>query len=102
MTRQRKNGLPQRRTAVEGVEICSWPAGDGLYDLAYSIVGGLESGVRSPILVAMVLVLVWPILCHAAEPTFSEAIGLLSQERSYGESGAALVKRYAPSASIYL
>jgi hypothetical protein len=33
----------------------------------------------------------------AADPTFSEAIGLLSQERSYAESGAALVKHYAPN-----
>jgi hypothetical protein len=42
------------------------------------------------------LVLIWPILSPAAEPTFSEAVGLLSQERSYAESGAALVKHYAP------
>jgi hypothetical protein len=45
----------------------------------------------------LTLVLVWPIFCRAADPTFSEAIGLLSQERSYAESGAAIVKRYAPN-----
>jgi hypothetical protein len=45
----------------------------------------------------VVLLLVSPIFCHGAEPTFSEAIGLLSQERTYAESGAALVKRYAPN-----
>jgi hypothetical protein len=43
------------------------------------------------------LVLIWPIFCRAADPTFSEAVGLLSQERSYAESGAALVKQYAPN-----
>ncbi len=42
------------------------------------------------------LVLICPILCRGAEPSFSEAVGLLSQERSYAESGAALVKQYAP------
>src|SRR6516162_6868081 len=45
----------------------------------------------------LTLVLIWPIFCRAADPTFSEAIGLLSQERSYAESGAAIVKRYAPN-----
>ena len=46
---------------------------------------------------AIILVFICPVLCHGAEPTFSEAIGLLSQERTYAESGAALVKQYAPS-----
>lgn len=46
---------------------------------------------------SVTLVLVWPILGRAADPTFSEAIGLLSQERSYAGSGAALVKHYAPN-----
>jgi hypothetical protein len=41
------------------------------------------------------LVLVWS-TAVCAEPTFSEAIGLLKQERSYAESGAALVKSAAP------
>ena len=43
-----------------------------------------------------ILVFIYPVLCHG-EPTFSEAIGLLSQERSYAEGGAALVKQYAPN-----
>jgi hypothetical protein len=45
----------------------------------------------------IILVLIGPALCHGAEPTFSEAVGLLSQERSYAESGVAIVKRYAPN-----
>jgi hypothetical protein len=45
----------------------------------------------------IVLLLISPIFCHGAEPTFSEAIGLLSQERTYAESGVALVKQYAPN-----
>src|SRR5258708_20192265 len=44
----------------------------------------------------ILLVFIYPVLCHG-EPTFSEAIGLLSQERSYAEGGAALVKQYAPN-----
>jgi hypothetical protein len=46
---------------------------------------------------AVILVFICPVLCHGAEPTFSEAIGLLSQERTYAESGAAIVKQYAPN-----
>src|SRR5262245_62036916 len=45
----------------------------------------------------IILVLIGPALCHGAEPTFSEAVGLLSQERSYAESGVAIAKRYAPN-----
>jgi hypothetical protein len=44
----------------------------------------------------IIFVFIYPVLCHG-EPTFSEAIGLLSQERSYAEGGAALVKQYAPN-----
>jgi hypothetical protein len=33
----------------------------------------------------------------AEEPTFSEAIGTLGQERSYAEFGAATLKSYAPT-----
>jgi hypothetical protein len=44
-----------------------------------------------------VLVFICPALCHGAEPTFSEAIGLLSQERTYAEGGVALVKQYVPN-----
>jgi len=43
-----------------------------------------------------VLVFIYPVLCHG-EPTFSEAIGLLNQERSYAEGGVALDKQYAPN-----
>jgi hypothetical protein len=53
--------------------------------------------VRGLFWAAIALFLAWPSLCRAADPTFSEAIGLLSQERSYAESGAALVKHYAPN-----
>ena len=45
----------------------------------------------------LTLVLIWPIFCRAADPTFPEAIGLLNQERSYAEGGVALVKQYAPN-----
>jgi hypothetical protein len=46
--------------------------------------------------VFFVIAFIYPVLCHG-EPTFSEAIGLLSQERTYAESGAAIVKQYAPN-----
>ena len=41
------------------------------------------------------LLLLWA-LPSRAEPTFSDAVGMLGQERSYAEAGAALVKRYSP------
>ena len=46
----------------------------------------------------IILVLIGLAPCHGAdEPAFSEAVGLLGQERSYAESGAAIVKHYAPN-----
>jgi len=64
-------------------------------ELAYTIWGCLgAAGMVRHLWAVIVLVLIGPAL---AEPTFSEAIGLLSQERSYAEGGAALVKQYAPN-----
>jgi hypothetical protein len=50
---------------------------------------------RSHLAPFIAFLLLWPMACPA-QPQFSEAVGLLSQERSYAESGAALAKRYAP------
>jgi hypothetical protein len=50
---------------------------------------------RKGILLAIAFLLLSAIACRG-DPSFSEAIGLLGQERSYAESGAALIKRYSP------
>lgn len=47
-------------------------------------------------LLVLPLLLLWLGRGRAEELTFSDAVGVLGQERSYAESGAALLKAYAP------